>query len=398
MTTFSPFAGLRYNPAKVSLADVTAPPYDVINDKARQALVDRHPNNIVKIDLPMEENGKGRYEVAAGLLEQWQTDGILLTDEEPVFYGYRMTFTDSMGRSLHTTGVIGALTLSEPGEGNILPHEHTTPKAKSDRLEMLRSCRANLSCIWGLTPADGLTALIGEPHSDDPVWVDEDGTQHSMWIISDPARIQAIETAVGRHPIVIADGHHRYETSVAYRNEQREIHDGNAGSAEAAMIYVVELVASELTVLPIHRLINGLPEDFDLVEALAPWFNIEEEIDLGSHTLDTMISEGVLVLVLPNTARILRPRPGAFDVVRDLDTSRVDAALAQLPAHELTYQHGVEEIRDLVRSGEAQAGILVRPVGIDAISATADGGERMPPKSTFFHPKPRTGQVIRLLD
>lgn len=397
MTTFSPFAGLRYNTAKVSLGDVTAPPYDVINDSQREKLVKRHVNNIVKIDLPVDEDGKGRYEVAAELLRHWQDEEVLSTDLEPAFYGYRMSFTDSVGRALHTTGVIGELKLSAPGEGNILPHEHTTPKAKSDRLEMLRACRANLSCIWGLTPADGLTDLIGEPHVDDPVWVDEDGTEHTMWVISDPARINAIETAVSRHPVVIADGHHRYETSVAYRDEQRELHGGDAGAAEAAMIYIVELISTELTVLPIHRLINGLPEGFDLLEALSPWFNIEDNIELDSHTLDTMIDNGILVLVLPNSAKALRPRPGAFDVVRDLDTSRVDAALAQLPAHELTFQHGIDEIQQIVRSGGAQAGILVRPVGIDAISATASGGERMPPKSTFFHPKPRTGPVIRLL-
>src|SRR5690606_33705388 len=125
----------------------------------------------------------------------------------------------------------------------ILPHEHTTPKAKSDRLQMLRSTRTNLSCIWGLTPAKGLTVLLGGPGDGDPVWTDDDGVEHSLWVIDDAAAIDAISTTVGAHPVVIADGHHRFETSVAYRDERRAADGGSAGAAEAAMIYIVELVA-----------------------------------------------------------------------------------------------------------------------------------------------------------
>ena len=398
MPAFAPFAGIRFDLTHASLADLTAPPYDVIDDAGRARFAARHAHNAVHIDLPVDTDGVDRYQVACDLVHRWREDGVLVQEAAPVLYGYRMSFTDTAGRHRHTTGVIGELELSRPGEGGILPHEHTTPKAKSDRLEMLRSCRMNLSCIWGLSPAEGLTTLIGGPGPDDPTWTDDDGVEHALWVIDEPGTVAAIADAIGRHPVVIADGHHRYETSVAYRDERRATDGGDAGPAEAAMVYVVELVADELTVLPIHRLLDELPADLDLAAALAPWFDVEDEVALDGSTVDRMVESGTLVLVEPGRARALRPRPGAFEGVRDLDTSRVDAALAALPDHELRYQHGVDEVAAAVAGGSAQAGILVRPATVEAISATADGGERMPPKTTFFHPKPRTGQVFRSLD
>lgn len=395
MPAFVPFAGIRYDTSDASLADLTAPPYDVIDDAARARLAARHPHNAVHIDLPVETDGVDRYQLAAQTIDRWLAEGVLARDGRPAFYGYRMSFVDSAGRHRHTTGVIGELALSRPGEGGILPHEHTTPKAKSDRLEMLRSCRMNLSCIWGLTPAAGVTAHFGAPSGDDPIWTDDEGVEHALWVIDDPAAVAAISEAIGAHPVVIADGHHRYETSVAYRDERRDADGGDAGPAEATMVFVVELVADELTVHPIHRLLDGLPTDFDLVGALDAWFEVGDAVDLDGSTVDRMVADGALVLVEPDRARALRPRPGAFDDVRDLDTSRVDAALAGLPDHELRYQHGVHEIAAAVTGGAAQYGILVRPATVEAIAATADGGERMPPKTTFFHPKPRTGPVFR---
>ena len=397
MPPFSPFRGIRYSADAGSLADLTAPPYDVVDDEQRALLAARDPHNAVHLDLPVDTDGVDRYQVACRLLHEWLDDGTLRRDDEPAFYGYRMSFTDPAGRRRHTTGVIGALELSRPDEGRILPHEHTTPKAKSDRLEMLRSCRANLSPIWGLTPAQGLTALLGAPTSADPSWTDDDGVEHSLWVIDDADRVARISEAVASRPLVIADGHHRYETSLAYRDERRESDRGEAGDAEATMAYVVELVADELTVLPIHRLVSGLPAGTDIADALGPWFEVGAGVELGPTTVDQMVDAGTLVLVERSGARELRPRPEAFAQVRDLDTSRVDAALGGLPSHELRYQHGVDEVARAVAEGSADAGILVRPATVDAIAATADGGERMPPKTTFFHPKPRTGPVFRSL-
>jgi uncharacterized protein (DUF1015 family) len=390
---FEPFPGIRYA-REVDLSAVAVPPYDVIDDELRADLAARSEWSAVRIDLPVDEEGVDRYEVARRLLDKWQTEGILVTDPSPSFTIHRMTYVDDRGVERRTTGVIGAMELHPPGT-DILPHEHTTPKAKSDRLDMLRSCRANLSAIWGLSLAKGLTSLLpvdGEPLAD---FTDTDGVRHTIWRVDDPAAIDAISAAVEEQPIVIADGHHRYETSLAYRGE-REQAEGDAGAAALAMTYVVELVEDELTVRPIHRLLDGLPPDLDLAAALEPAFEVTPlAADVDAQT--AMDEAGALCLVLPDRRYLLRPRPEAMADARDLDSSRLDVGLARLPPHELRFQHGVDNVERAVASGAAQAGVLLRPATVAQIEATAHGGDRMPPKTTFFHPKPKTGLVFRAL-
>lgn len=401
MPTFSPFPGIRYG-AHLDPAEVTAPPYDVIDADDRLALVARSDRNAVLIDLPVEADGSDRYATAATTFEAWQADGTLVTDDDPTFTVYRMAYTDDLGRPARTLGVIGALELSRPDEGRILPHEHTTPKAKTDRLDLIRATCANLSAIWVLSPVDGLTRLIEPSTPPTQEWTDDDGVEHAVWTITDPATLAAVSDAVGSAPVVVADGHHRYETSLAYRDERRteagSDDPGSAGPAEATMAFVVELVPDELTVWPTHRIIEDLDPSVDVAVALDEWFEVGDEVPLDPHTVDTMVDTGTLVLVTADGARALHPRPDAFAEVRDLDTSRVDAALAGLSSHTVRYHHDIDEVRDAVASGRAAAGILVRPATVEAIAQTADGGERMPPKTTFFHPKPRTGPVFRLLD
>jgi uncharacterized protein (DUF1015 family) len=390
---FEPFAAIRYDLQRVDLPEVVSPPYDVIDDDQRAELASRSRFNAVRIDLPVDENGEDRYEVARTLLRDWQADGVLVTDPAPAFTVYRMSYDDDAGRPRHTTGVIGALELSPPGT-DILPHEHTTPKAKSDRLDMLRSCRANTSAIWGLSLAKGLTDLLPvddvEPLAD---FTDEDGVRHTVWTIDDPAACAAISSAVAAQPVVVADGHHRYETSLAYRAER----EPGAGPAELTLAYLVELVEDELTVRAIHRLLAGLPEGFDLVAALDPWFEAVGPPPADVPVTMAMDRAGALCVVLPDREVLIRPRPDALADARDLDSARLDVALAELPAHGLTFQHGPDNVRRAVASGQAQAGVLLRPATVAQIEATAHGGERMPPKTTFFHPKLKTGLVFRSL-
>ncbi|HLT70587.1 MAG TPA: DUF1015 family protein, partial [Acidimicrobiales bacterium] len=148
MARFQPFRALRYDLARVRLDRVIAPPYDVIDDRLRAELAARDPYNAVRIDLPVPDGPRDRYEVASCLLRDWRREGVLVTDERPTFTVHRMAYVDDAGVARHTTGVLGALELTPPGT-DILPHEHTTPKARSDRLDMLRSCKANTSAIWG---------------------------------------------------------------------------------------------------------------------------------------------------------------------------------------------------------------------------------------------------------
>jgi uncharacterized protein (DUF1015 family) len=408
---FQPFPGIRYDLTRVELPEVVSPPYDVIDPAQREQLAARSEHNAVRIDLPIGEEGDNPYDVAHRLLEGWQAEGVLVTDDRPAFTVYRMGYVDDAGIARHTTGVIGALELSPPGT-DILPHEHTTPKAKSDRLDLLRHARANTSAIWGLSLAKGLTDLLpveSEPAAD---FSDEDGVRHTVWVVEDPARCAAIAEAVAAQPVVIADGHHRYETSLAYRSEREAAAGGanaggadagGAGEAAATLAYVVELVEDELTVRAIHRLITGLPDGIDLVVALAPWFERVGPPPADRPVTAAMEEAGALCLVQASGEMLLRPRHDALADVRDLDSARLDAALAGLAERggfgqpTLTFQHGTDNVRRAVAQGEAQAGVLLRPATVAQIEATAHGGERMPPKTTFFHPKPKTGLVFRSL-
>lgn len=395
MPRFEPFAGIRYDLGRVQPIEVTAPPYDVIDPAEREALTARSPHNVVAVDLPAETDGPGRYEAAATTFERWRGDGVLVTDDRPSFTVYRMASVDDLGRPTATVGVIGALHLGQPGDGGILPHEHTTRKAKSDRLELLRATRANLSAVWGLSLRAGLSALLDPTEEPLATWTDDDGVVHTVWQVDDPARIEAISTAVAAAPVVIADGHHRYETSLVYRDERRAA-DGDSTPAEATLAYVVELVADQLTVRPIHRLLSGLPEGLDPAAVLEQWFEVGDPTVADASVLPRMADGGAIALVgTDGRARLLRPRPRAFDGLADLDSARLAHALPALGDVEVTYQHGVDQVMASVTGGRAQWGVLLRPAGVDQIAANASAGARMPPKTTFFHPKPRTGIVFR---
>ncbi len=397
MPRFEPFRGIRYNTTESDPVEVTAPPYDVISPAQRAELLLASPANVVRIDLPVADPVRPAmdpYVDAAEVFAEWRNSGILVEDPDPSFTVYRMEATDEDGISRHTTGVIGAMQLSRPGEDGILPHEFTTPKAKSDRLDLLRSTVANLSPVWGLSPSAGLTALL-ETDDEPLARFNVDDVTHTVWRITEPSRVAAIGDAVSAHPIVIADGHHRYETSLAYRDERRIADGGDAGGAESVLCFVVELVDDELTVGPIHRLVSGLPEGFDVIAALEPFFEIGEFEITGTRTVRRLEEAGGLALVLPDRTALLRPRAEVIAAARDLDTSRLDIALAALPEPTVVYQHGIGNVVGRVASGEAQVGFLLRPATVAQIVEIAHGGERMPPKTTFFSPKPRTGVVFR---
>ena len=396
MPRFEPFRGLRYDRERVLLAEVTAPPYDVIDDRQRGELAS-NDRNAVRIDLPVDEDGEDRYVVAHRLLREWQQEQTLVTDDEPTFTIYRMTFTDEAGVVRRTTGVIGALELWPPGAGEILPHEHTTKKAKSDRLDMLRSTRYNLSAIWGLSLAGGLTDMLPTDAEPDAEWTDPDGVTHTVWTSGDRERNGRIAALVLDQPIVVADGHHRYETSLQYRDERRVI-DGPGTAADLTMCFVVELVEDELTVQPIHRLVTGLPEGSALHILLSEHFDVEPTDEFGPDAVARLVELGGLGMMDDTGTFLLRPKAGAFDDSVELDTVRLEQAREALPAHELTYQHGVANVVDAVAEGRAQAAFLMRPATVAQIQAIAHGGERMPPKTTFFAPKPATGIVFRSLD
>ncbi len=397
MPRFLPFRGLRYTTD--DLAAVAAPPYDVIDDDERAVLADRHVRNAVQLILP-DGPAESRYETAAALLADWQGEGFLAGDPEPRFYGYRMRFRDDTGRERITDGILGALELPEAaGTGDVLPHERTLPKAKSDRLALLRATRANLDPIWGLSPEAGLSALAagGTPLAS---CTDTDGVEHSISAIDDPASVAAIEAAVAGSPVVLADGHHRFETAINYRNEQRAAGVARPGDA-AIMCLVVELADDQLSVQPIHRLLSSVPAGFDLRAALADHATLS---DAGPNTAEgvaalsaRMRTEGGLGLVDASGLAFVAPHdtdPGTSDAARF--EAAVTPALPE--SVEVSYRDDAPTCAALVDKGVAAAALLLRPVTVAQIRTTADARARMPQKTTFFAPKPRTGAVFRLLD
>jgi uncharacterized protein (DUF1015 family) len=396
---FEPFQGLRYRPEVAPLAQVIAPPYDVISPTERAHLASRHRANAVLVELPEADlsGRRDRYAVATELFTRWQEKGILVADPVPSLYPYRMT--DTAGRA--TTGVIGALGLAEPGEeSDILPHEQTLPKPKSDRLDLLRATRANLSPIWGLSMASGVTATF-DPTDDDPVAdvYDDDGVRHQLWVLSDADTVAAVGAALGRAPVVLADGHHRYETARAFQAECRQANGGLPGPYDLVMALVVELAEDQLTVGAIHRTVSGLPEGFDLVAALEPWFDVVRAGAADDRTLGALADSGSLALVTAGQAYLLLPQAEVQEQEgNDLDSNLLATVLASLPPHEVMHRHSVAEAMAALRDGEGQAAFLLRPVTVAQIDEWANARRRMPPKTTFFSPKPRTGMVFRSLD
>jgi len=385
---FEPFRALRYAPS-IDLSRVAAPPYDVVSDAEVDVLAARDERNIVHVDVPRGSDG---YDRAARLLRMWIATGVLVADAEPTFTLYRMRFTDAAGIPRSLVGAVGALEVVDEGAGGVLPHERTTPKASTDRLDLTRATKANLSPVWGLSLASGLTDLLLEPA--EPVGsVTVDGVEHSVERVTDTERIAAIAKTVATDDVLLADGHHRYGVARIYRDEVRAATGRRDGPAEATLAFVGELVADQLSIDAIHRLYTGAGFA-DLRAALARSFDLEAAGPPSPATLE-MEERGGLVLVGPDgAAEWLIPRPGAFDGVRALDGVWLEHALDGTPA-EVTYQHGVDEAVAAVRSGAATAAVLIRPVSIAEIERTAREGLLMPPKSTFFRPKLRTGLVVR---
>lgn len=384
MPEFLPFRGLRYADA-TTVADRCAPPYDVIEPDERAALAARDAHNSVRIILP------DTYDAAANDLAAWRADGTLALDDAPAFTVYRMTYTDDAGVARHTAGVIGALGL----DGDVLPHERTIPKHRDDRLRLLRATRTNTDPIWGLSLTAGLGAALGPltAAAPDHSAVDDDGVTHEAWVVRDPRSIAPITELVARTPVVLADGHHRYQTARGYRDEAP-----NSRGTDAIMAYVVELSTDQMWVQAIHRALANL-DGFSLREALRGSFTITPIDAVRLDTL-TLVDRDGLARLEPHpdvaaAAAATEPDPvGATDAV--LFEHAIASVLPQ--SADVRYPHGAHRLATWVAKGEIDAAVLLRPVTVDQIHRAAELDLRFPQKSTFFAPKPRTGFVFRALD
>ena len=397
MPRFLPFRALRYAPS-IDLSKTCAPPYDVLNENDRSKLVAQHEHNIVNVDLPIASSTQpDAYLAAAENLSGWIQSGVLVRDESPSFTLYRMQFRDTIGNQRNIVGVLGGLEVVDEGAGDVLPHERTTPKAKTDRLDLTRATDANLSPVWGLSLAPGLSEILKAPAEVVGSYVDDQAVTHTVERVSDPSRIASITQCIAQHPVIIADGHHRYAISRTYRDETRLRTHSISTDAEQTLTFVNELIDEQLSVAAIHRLYTDVSATA-LLETLASSFTITDAPPIGASTLATMDKDDCLCFIDSDlNTKWLTPRADAFDGIRSLDSARLEHALRDL-AHTVSFQHGVAEVVEVLSHQQANAAILIRPVSVAEIKRTATEGILMPPKSTFFTPKLRTGFIIRELN
>jgi len=420
MADVRPLRALHYDLAVVgSLNVVCAPPYDVIDDDQRAALAARSPHNVVRIDLPAPEMpGGDPYEHAAELLARWQAEGAVVRDAEPALWVLTQEYADPDGARRTRSGFFARVRVTGYGPGAIRPHERTHPGPREDRLRLTRATRANLSPIFSLydDPAGAAWSAL-EPVTATAPWgalEAEDGTVSRLWRVDDPAAIEAACAALGPAELLIADGHHRYETARVYADEV-----GGEGEHRYVLQYLVALEDPGLTVFPTHRLVDGLRDDPDRRAALAATLREQFEIEELEDVADLAPPDGTgplqlgyidaeaqqpLRLTLKDQA-IADAALAAFpEPYRRLDTAVLEALILSGPLglseddishlRGLGYSRSDEEALELVRSGAYDAAFFLRATPVEQIREIAATGVNMPPKSTFFTPKVPTGLLF----
>lgn len=425
MAEIRPFRGTFYNPRVVEdLSRVLAPPYDVIDERRKGYLLSRSPYNIVRLILPRSDSDREFWNNSAALFRAWKKGDVLTTDAGPCLYVYRQTFNIPASEPSSRLGILAVLRCKDLSSGEILPHEKTFSHTRTERLNLLRACRANFSQVFTVfrDPEEEVLALLEEA-STGPVFLafnDEEGVEHELWRIEDPTAVGRLVGMVGERKLIIADGHHRYETALVYGSE-----DPRAENTDPARRYVsATLFRSEdpgLVVLPVHRLLRRLPLSVEeAYERIGRYFHVEivqhdlgarqgmfrEKLEGSGRPGFIMITSGGAALLLLreeiDPARILKgPESKRW---KRLDISILHSLIigeslgldADRLAEEgdLCFTPWESEALSGVLEGEAEAAFLIRPTPIQDIWEIAEGGERMPHKSSYFYPKLPSGLVI----
>jgi uncharacterized protein (DUF1015 family) len=409
-----PLRALRYNPERTGgLQDVVAPPYDVIDAAQRTALQARSPYNVVAIDLP--EGGDDRYERAAELLRQWRGEGVIVHDEQPAVWTLEQDYIGPDGKQRTRRGFFARVRVEEYGAGRVRPHERTHPGPREDRLRLTRATKTNLSPIFSLYSDPDGTAWSAL--SDAAPWAettDDDGTTNRLGRVQDAAAIETVTASLRSSELLIADGHHRYETARVYADEV-----GGEGPHRYVLMCLVALQDPGLTVFPTHRLVKGLSPAAQeaLTDTLKSNFDIER---LGSTTElapgpgDTVRigyidshSRQPFMLTLKDAAIADAALPDHAPPYRRLDTAVLEALILkgplQMSDHDideldgLGYARNFDQALELVQTAAYHAAFFMAPTPIERVQEVAAAGESMPPKSTYFFPKVPTGLVFNPL-
>ena len=444
MADVRPFRGLRFAPsAAPDLGAVLCPPYDVIDASDDRRLRERHPYNVVRLELTTASvagGPAGRYDEAAGTLRAWRDAGVLVRDDAPAYYLHEATFTLAEGQATRRE-IVAAVGLEPWDRGAVLPHERTFPRAKADRLRLLAATETNLSPILVFFQRDR-AATDNQTDAVDAAWAwsahrapdaagtDAEGVGHRLWVLSEPDLVEGLRAYFADRPLFIADGHHRYETALNYLEDRNQQAGGDLPPEHPARFVMMHLIADDdpgLVILPLHRLVSGVPADSAtaLVEQLRGDFEIDERQNRSADAFASALAElrerggrGQAVVLLPtggdplyvlsrSSAAPLAAIPADRDVSwRSLDVVLVDTAIVQpLLASQLLhaedaigYTRDADDAVHQVRSGAADLAVLVNPTRVEQVAAVALAGERMPEKSTYFYPKAPTGLVLRPLE
>ena len=416
MAEIEPLEALHYEPSRThGLQDVVAPPYDVISPEQRASLEARSPYNVVRIDLPQ---GPDRYESAASQLSAWEAEGVIVRDRQPALWILSQDYTGPDDRARTRKGFLARVRIEDYGAGRIRPHERTHPGPKQDRLALTRATRANLSPIFSLySDPEGLSWEALCRRTDRDPWAqttDDDGTVNRLWRVTDEAAIASVKLALDGTELLIADGHHRYETARVYAEEL-----GPDGPQRYVLMCLVALQDPGLTIFPTHRLVRDLSADQQqaLASALRENFDSEQLDDSGALVPDASDqvrigyidaqSRKPLMLTLKAQEIADAALPGRSAAYRRLDTAVLEALILKralgLSDEDIDELAGLGYARDLgnalhlVESGQFDAAFLMAPTPVEQVQEVAAAGESMPPKSTYFFPKVPTGFVINPL-
>jgi len=423
MAEIQPLRALRYDTRSVgSLDAVAAPPYDVIDDDLRAELAGRSPFNVVEVDLPRADNGGDPYLHAQTTFEAWQQQGIVVRDREPALWVLTQDYTGPDGQAYTRHGFFARVRVTDYGPGLIRPHERTHPGPKEDRLRLTRATRANLSPIFSLfnDPANEAWQALEPATTDDPVGTvtDADGTVNRLWRIDDPSAIERVEGTLADRELLIADGHHRYETARVYAQEV-----GGEGEHSYVLMFLCSLQDSGLTIFPTHRLLTGLkdrPEKYmPLGQAIKDNFDVEpldDPRDLQPQAGGRGVQMGYMDSHLKQPWRLTltelsiaeRALPDRSDAYRRLDTAVLEAVLLKgalgMTDDDIDHKHGLDYSKDFddaldaVQSGRVDAAFYMRATPVEHVQEVAEEGESMPPKSTYFFPKIPTGLLFNPLE
>jgi uncharacterized protein (DUF1015 family) len=420
MAEVLPFKALHYDLGKVgSLDAVAAPPYDVIDAAQRKALLERSPYNAVAIDLPKpfdpadpdSDPSGDPYAEAAARIEGWKADGALAQDSEPSLWALTQDYVAPDGKGYSRNGILARVRVEDYESGTVRPHERTHPGPLLDRLELTRASGYNLSPIFSLSTKDAWPLVA--PSLPDQPWGearDEDGTVNRLWKIEDPAIHAAVTERLAGAQLLIADGHHRYETARSFRDEI-----GGDGQHNYTLMSLTGLDDPGLTVFPTHRVLsgfadnperqqalgNGLRELFEVTEVDRADIDPANEDGVGVFGLYDSFHKRAFRLRLKSTDEVDRRLEGKPESYRRLDSAILETlilkGLAGMSDHDIDERNGLEYAKSvgaalaMVEEGDYDVAFIQRPVPVQQVKDIANTDSVMPPKSTFFFPKVMTG-------